>query len=91
MKFVYTVWFQDPRLPPGDQDREWPACFVVDGSSAASALAWGDRLAARHARSSGEQQLKSAVEALDTSDLPGVNALPIIMEGESPPDEVIGW
>ena len=40
-EFEYVVWFQDPSMPPDDEDFEWPAVFVIvaDSSEAALSLA----------------------------------------------------
>lgn len=91
MRFAYTVWLRNESLPADDQDYEWPACFVIDASTADAARRWGDRLAERYAATSGERLIGSAVEAVDTSTLPGLDALPVIADGEEAPDEKIGW
>jgi hypothetical protein len=91
MKYVYTAWLRDESLPSDDPDHEWPACFVIDGSTEASAKKWGDRLAEGYAGTHGQSVLRSAAEALETSTLPGVDILPVILEGQEAADDDIGW
>lgn len=91
MKFVYTVWFRNPSLPPEDQDHEWPACFVVESATEQAALAWGDHLARRYGKKSGQLFVSSRVEAADDADLPGVEMLPLVSDGQDATDDEIGW
>ncbi len=81
MRFAYSVWFRDTRLPPDDQDYEWPACYVVEATDAQAALNWGDHLARKHESENGEVCLRSDVEADDVCDLPGIDALPVVRDG----------
>lgn len=91
MRFVYTVWFRDPRFPSDDQDYEWPACFVIEAPSAADASHWGDRIASQYSVRAGQQMLSSSVEPFDTVDLPGKQELPVIEYGHEASDDEIGW
>lgn len=91
MKFVYTVWLRDTSFPPDDPAYEWPALYIIDGVTAESAKEWGDRLAESYARRAEQVFLSSAVEAVDASDLPGLETLPILAEGEEASDDKIGW
>ncbi|MEO8290463.1 MAG: hypothetical protein ABI649_05645 [Gaiellaceae bacterium] len=60
--YEYVAWFRDERLPPDDQDYEWPAVFIVVADSAEAALAWGDRLAADYAQALSERFIHSGAE-----------------------------
>lgn len=80
-RFVYTVWFREPKLPPDDQDYEWPGCFIIESVDAASAQRWGDHLAERYARSNGQEKLWSSIEPVEGSELPGLDHLAIIPDG----------
>jgi len=91
MRFIYTVWFRDPAFPPDDQDYEWPACFVVDAVGAAEARSWGDRLASAYAWRSKQETLSSSTEPLASTDLLGVDPLPVVEYGVWASDEEIGW
>ena len=91
MKFVYTVWLREPSLTSDDQDYEWPACFVIDGRTRESAQAWGDFLATRYVRTRAYVLLSSSLEPRETTKLPGVDALPCVVEAEEVSDEDIGW
>lgn len=91
MKFVYTVWFRDPRLPADDQDQEWPACFIVEAATAPEASSWGDRIASAYSAQRGQQMLSSSAEAFETADVPGKQALPVIQYGHAASDDEIGW
>lgn len=91
MKYIYTVWFEDPSLPLNDQDREWPACFVIEAADAQEALAWGDHLASSYSSRSRQPFLSSSVEPFDSADLPGKETLPSIAAGSGAADSEIGW
>lgn len=91
MKFVYTVWFRDPRLPTDDQDHEWPACFVVEAASVAEAATWGDRIASTYSVHSGQQMLSSSVESFENTELLGKQELPVVPYGHEPSEDEIGW
>jgi hypothetical protein len=90
MKFVYTVWLRELKLPPDDPDYEWPACFVVDGATEASAQGWGDHLAERYARTHNQAMMSSSVELVTSSTL-GIDTLPVVQEGHEATDTEIGW
>jgi hypothetical protein len=91
MRYVYIVWLEDGVLPSDDPDFEWPACFVIDGSSEKTTRDWGDQLARRYAQNHGQRFIRSAVEPVECSTLPGVDSLPIISEGQEASDDKIGW
>jgi hypothetical protein len=87
-QFLYTAWFLDRTAAPDDEDREWPACFIVDAPDENQALQWGDQLASDFsARRGTEQFLTSSIEA--PSD--GSGSLPIVPFGSMATDEEIGW
>lgn len=91
MKSIYTVWLGDDSVSVDDPDHEWPACFVVDGRTAASAKEWGDEVAEKYAAVHGQHVIRSAVEPFDSSALPGLGTLPVVIEGDTPTDDDIGW
>jgi hypothetical protein len=91
MRYIYTVWLKDNRASTLDQDSEWPACFVIDGSSEQTAKAWGDHLAARYARTHDHELVRSFIEDHATSHLPGLDTLPVISESHEASDDEIGW
>jgi hypothetical protein len=90
-QYVYTVWLRQLSLPEDDPDFEWPACFLIEGTSAEAAKHWGDYLSQRYARKNDAQVVSSAVEAKETCDLPGLAQLPLVREGEDATDKEIGW
>lgn len=91
MKFIYTVWFRNLSLAPDDPDREWPACFVVESLSQASASVWGDHLAQKYATATAQEVCSSTTEPFEGTALPGVEKLPVFAEGYEASDEEIGW
>lgn len=91
MKYLYTVWLRDSSLADDDPDFEWPACFLIEGSSARSAQEWGDNLSQRYALANRQSVVGSKVEPAETSTLPGLGGLPLVREGEDATDEEIGW
>ena len=91
MKYVYTVWLVDESLPVDDPERDWPACFVIEGQTDRSALNWGDSLAKNYAARTRQRVNRSHVESAATSDLPGIDGLPVIAEGHEATDAEIGW
>ncbi len=91
MRYVYTVWLTNAFLPNDDPDYEWPACFMIDGITDASAKEWGDHLARRYTATYGGDVIKSEIEAIEESALPGLETLPIVSEGHEASDEEIGW
>ncbi|HEV7919540.1 MAG TPA: hypothetical protein VGR02_01990 [Thermoanaerobaculia bacterium] len=87
-RFLYTAWFRDLTAEPDDEDREWPACFIVEASDGAQAQAWGDQLAqAFSARRRTEQYLESQIEPSADEDA----SLPIVSVGCLADDSEIGW
>lgn len=91
MRCVYTVWFRDPALEETDPDVEWPACFLVEAATARLAQEWGDWLARRYAHGSNQRVVRSSTEDHETCGLPGIDALPLVRDGEEATDEEIGW
>jgi hypothetical protein len=91
MKYVYTVWLRELSLPEDDPDFEWPACFLIDGASETSAQQWGDGLSQKHAQLNNQTVVRSTVEELGTTALPGLDSLPLVREGEESTDDEIGW
>lgn len=89
--FMYYAWFQDQRLPPDDQDHEWPACFIVEADSADEALAWGDHLAKSYSTRTSEYVfLRSGVEDAGTAG-GDLASLPVVVAGYEATDSDIGW
>ena len=85
--YQYVAWFRNRLALPDDQDREWPACFVVTAENELEALAWGDHLARDYSsRNADEEFLRSYLDSHAWPD-----AEPRVMAGEFVPDEVIGW
>lgn len=91
MKFIYTVWFCDTRLPADDQDYEWPACFTIEAASALEGVSWGNRIALMYSEKRGQQMLRSSVEVFESSSLPGKHELPVVPYGHEASDDEIGW
>lgn len=91
MTYVYIVWFRDTSLPENDQDHEWPACFLIEGTVEKTAQTWGDYLAKKYAHAQGVTLLHSSLETVTSSTLPGLELLPVIREGHEASDEQIGW
>ena len=92
-EFVYSAWFLDETARPGDQDREWLACILIDATNAEAAQEWGDTLARDRAnRNLGDRFLWSSIEE-KTSIIKASNLsdLPRIGEGQHVSDEEIGW
>jgi hypothetical protein len=88
-RFVYTVWFRDTTLPPEDQDHEWPACLVIDATTTALALAWGDHLAKDFARRRTDEEFLSS--SIVPEDSVNSGQLPVISYGQPASDDEIGW
>ena len=90
-RFLYTVTFGDNQARPEDEDREWPACMLIEATSAELAKAWGDALA--HVRANDKkrplQVLSSSVETGDGAK--SSDSLPLVRFGENAPDDKIGW
>jgi hypothetical protein len=59
VRFEYVAWFRDERLPPDDEDDEWPAVFVIQAPDQDDAKEWGDRLAAQRALDTSEILIRS--------------------------------
>lgn len=88
--FLYTVWFRDELAAADDQDREWPACFVVEARNASEAHAWGDHLARRFgSRRPSETFLHSEIEAQEAAG--ASSQLPVVAVGYEATDAEIGW
>jgi hypothetical protein len=88
LRFLYTAWFRNEQAISGDQDVEWPACFVVVSSDPNAAQEWGDHLALSFAaRWQNERFLRSSIELANNDS----EASPVIHEGDELPDSVIGW
>ena len=65
MKFWYTAWIRDNRLPDDDQDYEWPLVFIIEGKTFTSAKEWGDLVAKRYALNLREEFVSSIIECAD--------------------------
>ena len=86
-RYLYSVWFEDPKLPPDDQDREWVACFVVEASTEREAQAFGDSLAKARSDRAGEPLVSSAVVPAGDN----TRGLPLVVVGSQVSDEQLGW
>lgn len=81
-------------MPPGDQNREWPALFIIENvNSAGQAQQWGDHLAQTYCEGTPDERaifLRSYVstEASAPGDL---SRLPVIPYGYEASHEEIGW
>ena len=93
MKWVYVVWFDDPYLSKKfpDSDEEWVACFVIVSDTSERAKRWGDYLSNRYAQDANQEFLRSFVEPYDQSDLPKLDTLPVVVEGQDVDNDYIGW
>lgn len=89
--FIYTAWFRDPAAAPGDQDREWPACFRVIADTIEAALAWGDELARERAARVPPAVLLLSEAAAEHAAPGAGHALPTVADGQRATDEYIGW
>jgi hypothetical protein len=90
--FLYTAWFRNRRLPPEDQDYEWPACFLVTAETATEAQAWGDHLATSFAsRRDDEVFLRSDIDETESGGESGSLRVPVIPCGYEATDGEIGW
>lgn len=90
-RFMYCAWFRDLRMRPGDQDYEWPACFLIEASTADEARGWGDSLSQDFSRRRvTEVFLSSEVTEPSTSDAEESSA-PVVSVGYQATDEEIGW
>lgn len=88
MLYLYTAWFRDKLALPGDQDFEWPACFVVEAASTDAAQRWGDHLSSSSsARRGTEKFLWSNVEHTEGD----LENLTLVRDGEEATDAEIGW
>jgi hypothetical protein len=86
-RFLYTAWFQDALARPGDEDFEWPACFLVAAASTDAAQRWGDHLSGSFSRRrESEKFLRSSVEIA-----PANTDLPVVADGYEATDGEIGW
>lgn len=65
MKFWYTAWVRDNRLPSDDQDFEWPLCFIIEGQTEISAREWGDLVARKYAYDTKEEFVSSTIVPAD--------------------------
>jgi hypothetical protein len=88
-KYLYTVWFRDKSAAIEDQDREWPACFVIKAESSSDAKSWGDHLAKNYCiRHTNEEFLYS--DALLASNSEVLSEIEIEC-GSEVDDYLIGW
>ena len=65
MKFWYTAWIRNNRLPNDDQDFEWPLCFIIEGQAEISAREWGDLVARKYAYDEKEEFVSSTIVPAD--------------------------
>jgi len=92
MEILYTAWFWQPTLSTDDEDYEWPACFaIIDAPDVGSAKSWGDHLASRYEKSSGQVLLSSSAKVFGASTLPQKDDLPNVHYGHEATDDEIGW
>jgi len=89
MRYLYTAWFEDQFAEPDDQDREWPACIVIDAPGVAEAHSWGDHLARAFAtRRMSELFLRSSIEAEGDN---ASRSTPVVSVGVEASDRELGW
>ncbi len=86
-EFEYVVWFQDPSMPPDDENFEWPAVFVIVARNSEAALQWGDVLSKSYAARTDQVFLSSKVDNDPSFD----SRLPRVSHGELATDQQIGW
>lgn len=93
LPFEYTAWLRDTRLPPDDEDYEWPAVFLVLAATPEDARAWGDHVWRAEAARIGDEFLWSAVEPHVCSQPAAPpehpcsqyrGSLPVVDEGQEP-------
>lgn len=90
-RFLYIAWFRNLQASEDDQNREWPACFMVEASDIDEALCWGNHLALQFSiRHNTESFLWSSIEAEAEADS-DTSKLPRVCTGETPSDDYIGW
>jgi hypothetical protein len=95
-RFEYVVRFRNARLPPDDQDYEWPAVFAIEADTPESAREWGDHLAHAYAARTGDIFVSSKVGPLLDQTAPidrmfGQPLVPLVVYGHEATDEEIGW
>jgi hypothetical protein len=83
----YVVWFADPTRLGSDEDREWPACFVVVSPTAARAKAWADDLSRAYAARNGLRMIRSG---FDPEPWPA-GSVPCVRVDSTVVDEDLGW
>ncbi len=86
-RHVFTVWFSDDSEEIEDEDREWPAVFVIVAESERRAREWGTILATDYAERRDLKIISTDVVGATSSSL----TLPAVRFGEQPTDELIGW
>jgi hypothetical protein len=90
--YEYVGWIRDNRLAEDDQDREWPAVFIVTALSATEAQAWGDHLSAgRFSPGDPEEFSHSVVRPASDSTTPNLAEVPVIPYGYEASAAEIGW
>lgn len=82
-----VVWFRDPALPDDDEDKEWPACFVVTAPTEERAIAWAAEVSADFARRSALERIRVSVDVAPWP--PG--STPRVRADSPVSDEDIGW
>ena len=92
MLFLYTAWFRDSKLLPGQSNHEWSSCIVIDAMSDRKGREWGDYLAMqRVTRSNSLQFLSSTLEKADSWPQKKIQNVPKVGYGENLPTRLIGW
>ncbi len=91
MKYVYTVWLQNPELKIDDPEREWPACWLIEASTELDAKEWSDQIAKKYSVARKQIFLNSKIELASISELPGLDQLPRLEAGVPAADSEIGW
>jgi hypothetical protein len=87
-RYLYSAWFQDDSLSPGEQDHQWPACIIISGGSSEQALRWGDHLAQSYALRTARCVFLHSSVSPPTGDC---QSLPRVAVGQEASDDALGW
>ena len=92
MDFVFVALIKDNDHLIGDQDHEFPACFIIEASTKKEALNWGGEVAFEHCLNNTSHELiNTLVESPNNYPDHVLQELPRVKCGIMPADEEIGW
>ena len=92
MMFLYTAWFRDTAITPGDAQYEWSACILIDAISDRDAKEWGNYLAMqRVARTQTLYLFDATLENADSWPQKKIQTVPKVNYGEQISGLQIGW